>query len=422
MSKLAILGGPKTVNKPFKLFNTYGQEELDAATEVIQSGVLSKYLGCWEPDFYGGPKVQEFEKKWAKYFKVKHAISVNSWTSGLMTAVGALDIEPGDEIIVPTWTMTASATAILVWNAIPVFADIDPKTFNIDPVSIRKNISSRTKAILAVDIFGQSADMAAIMGIAKENNLKVISDTAQAPGAMYKGRYAGTIADIGGYSLNYHKHIHTGEGGVLITNDDQLAERMKLIRNHAEAVVEDKGVEKINNMIGFNFRMGEIEAAIGIQQLLKLENAVKSRQKAAERLTKGIGHLRGLHTPYIMEDCTHAYYNYPMKVDENLTCVPATKLAEALIAEGVETGSRYINVHLYPIYQQKIAYGSSGFPWAIGNQESTVKYNKGICPVAEGMNNYGYMSMDFCNYVYSNDEVDLYIQAFLKVWDNLDQL
>ena len=255
----------------------------------MRTGVLSQFLGTWHKDFYGGPKVKEFEIMAAKYFGVKHAITVNSWTSGLIAAVGALDIEPGDEIIVSPWTMSASATAILHWNAIPIFADIEEETFNLDPVSVESNITDRTKAIMAIDIFGHSADMDALRKIANKYNLKIISDTAQAPGAIYKGNFAGTLADIGGYSLNYHKHIHTGEGGILVTNDDNLAERLQLIRNHAEVVVEGKGVEKINNLLGFNFRLGEIESAIGIEQLKKLKYYVKTRERIANRLSEGIG-------------------------------------------------------------------------------------------------------------------------------------
>ena len=141
---LALFGGNKTIQKSFKRYNSIGQEELHAASKVIESGVLSQFLGCWDPDFYGGTKVQEFERLCEEVFEVKHAISVNSWTSGLITAIGALDIEPGDEIIVTPWTMCATASAILHWNAIPVFADIERETFNIDPRSVEKNITKNT--------------------------------------------------------------------------------------------------------------------------------------------------------------------------------------------------------------------------------------------------------------------------------------
>ena len=284
--KLAINGGDPVINNNFKIYNSLGNEELIAAKQVIESGVLSKYLGCWHEDFYGGEKVQEFERECETYFNVKHAITVNSWTSGLVAAIGALDIEPGDEIIVSTWTMCASASAILHWNAIPVFADIENETFNIDPESIKRNISPRTKAIMPIDIFGHPANMEEIQKIADLNDLKIITDSAQSPGASYKNKLAGTLSDIGGFSLNYHKHIHTGEGGILVTNDDEIAERLQLIRNHAEAVIEDKKVTNLSNMLGHNFRLGEIECAMGIEQLKKLSGFIESRQSIAKTLSE----------------------------------------------------------------------------------------------------------------------------------------
>jgi len=289
-SDLAIHGGSKTITAPFKRFNPIGSEESEAAKAVVDTGVLSKFLGAWDPDFFGGPKVQEFERMCERYFGVKHAVTVNSWTSGLIAAVGAVGIEPGDEVIVSPWTMCASATAILHWNAIPVFADIESETFCLDPKSVEANITPYTKAIMAVDIFGHSANMDAICSIATKHGLKVITDSAQAPGVQYNGKVAGTLADVGGFSLNYHKHIHTGEGGILVTNDDDIADKLQLIRNHAEAVVGPKGNTDLRNMIGYNFRLGEIEAAIGIEQLKKLSGFVASRQRAAERLSRGFRH------------------------------------------------------------------------------------------------------------------------------------
>ncbi|MEO0444306.1 MAG: DegT/DnrJ/EryC1/StrS family aminotransferase [Pseudomonadota bacterium] len=420
--KLALLGGPKVIDQAFPPYRSLGEEERLAVDAVMRSGILSQYLGCWHEDFYGGPKVKAFEQACCDFFEVKHAISVNSWTSGLIAALGAIDLEPGDEVIVSPWTMCASATAILHWNAIPVFADIEAETFTIDPVSVEKNISPRTKAILAVDIFGHSAAMDALLSIAERHQLKVISDTAQAPGARYKGRYAGTLAHIGGYSFNYHKHIHTGEGGILVTNDEQLAERMQLIRNHAEAVVGDKGTRKLNNMIGYNFRLGELECAIGIEQLKKLPALLKSRQELAQQLAAGLKHLPGLQTPKTQADCSHVYYVFAMLVDEALTGCRRQLIADALAAEGLSVSTAYTNIHLLPMYQQKLAYGSKGFPWTSDICDRDIDYSKGICPVAETINDKHYLGFGMCVYDLNRNDVDNIIAAFHKVWANLDTL
>jgi len=423
VEKLALHGGPKTISKPFKRYNPIGKEEVVAAKKVVESGVLSKFLGCWDPDFYGGPMVQKFERACEKYFKVKHAVTVNSWTSGLVAAVGAIGIEPGDEVIVSPWTMCASATAILHWNAIPVFADIEPETFCLDPKSVEANITPHTKAIMAVDIFGQSADMDALMTIASKHGLKVISDTAQAPGALYKGKYAGTIAHVGGYSLNYHKHIHTGEGGILVTDDDKIAERMQLIRNHAEAVVGNKGVTDLSNMIGYNFRLGEIECAIGIEQIKKLKKLVKRRQKVAQLLGEGLSRLPGIRTPVTRMDCTHAYYVYPLALDIEKLGVSRKKIYKALVAEGVKgLAEGYTNLHLLPMYQKKIAYGSKGFPWTSDIYKGDVNYAKGICPVAEKLNDSNYLGIGMCMHELSAKDTKLIVAAFKKVWGNLENI
>ncbi len=420
---LAILGGQPRIKHKFKAFNTIGEEEKKAAIEVIESGVLSKFLGVWHDDFFGGPKVREFEKNFANFFKVKHAISVNSSTSALIAAVGAIDIQPGDEIIVSPWTMCASATSILHWNAIPVFADINLSTFNIDPESVIKNITPRTKAIMAVDIFGLSADMVSLRNIAKRHNLKIISDTSQSPGALFNDKYAGTMADIGCFSLNYHKHIHTGEGGVLLTDDDEICQRLQLIRNHAEAVVENKGYKNISNMIGYNFRLGEIEAAIGIQQLKKLPSIISSRQVAAEKLSNGLKELDGLKVPYVPKGCTHAYYVYPMLIDSNTLGLSSELICKALTAEGIQgLASKYVNLHMLPIFQKKIAYGSLGFPWTSDFYKGNVNYEKGVCPNAEILQDNIYLGLAMCLNDLSEFDIESIISAFKKVWSKLDSL
>ena len=329
---------------------------------------------------------------WERHFGVKHAVSVNSLTSGLVAAIGAIGIEPGDEVIVSPWTMSASATTILHWNAIPVFADIEPETFCLDPESVERNITPYTKAILAWISPDTRSDGRAT-SIARAHNLRIISDTAQAPSAKYKGEYAGTLADIGGFSLNYHKHIHTGEGGVMVTNDDELADRMRLIRNHAEVVVEDKGVTNLINMIGHNFRLGEIESAIGIEQLKKLDAAVESRQRIARRMDKGSAISGAAHSGSEagLYACLLHLFLDPRS---GAIGVDRQRVFEALVAEGVPAlGARYENLHLLPMYQKQIAYGSKGFPWTSDICHREVNYARGICPVAEDMNDRRFLAL-----------------------------
>ena len=420
---LAIFGGRKTITKPFKSYNSIGKEEVEAAKAVVESGVLSQFFGSWEPNFFGGPKVQAFERECEKYFGVKHAVTVNSWTSGLVAAVGAIGIEPGDEVIVTPWTMAASATAILHWNAIPVFVDIEPETFNLDPQSVQDSITPYTKAIMAVDIFGHSCDIDALIEIAQRHNLKIISDSAQAPGSYNKGRITGTMAHVGGYSLNYHKHIHAGEGGILVTNDDDISDRLQLIRNHAEAVVDDKGANNLINMVGHNFRLGEIECAIGLEHLKKLKELVASRQRAAARLTQGLKDLSGLRMPVTKPDGTHAYYVYPLVLDITKLGVKRSKIVAALEAEGViGLMSGYANVHLLPMYQKKIAYGSKGFPWTSDICKRDVNYAKGICPIAEHLHDESFLGFEMCIHELFDVDVDLIVQAFQKVWANMNDL
>ncbi len=421
--QLAVLGGAKTINTPFKLYHAMGQEEKQAAIAVLESGVLSQFLGAWHADFYGGSKVQQFEHDWANFFKVKHAVSVNSLTSGLIAAVGALGIAPGDEVIVSPWTMCASATAILHWNAIPVFADIEAATFNLDPQSVEANITPHTKAIIAIDIFGHAADMQALLALAVKYDLKIISDAAQAPGAYYHNKYAGTLAHIGGFSLNYHKHIHTGEGGVMVTDDDIYAERMRLIRNHAEAVVGQKAEINLVNMLGYNFRLGEMECAIGVEQLKKLPHLVARRQAVAMQLHQGLHGLLGLQRPVVKHDCTHAYYVYPMVLNLELLGLSRQIIYDALVAEGVAGLMQgYVNLHLLPMYQQKIAYGAQGFPWSADICRRDVDYGKGICPVAEQLHDQSFLGLQMCLYELTDTDIALLIAAFQKVWAGLDSL
>jgi len=421
-SELVLFGGSKSVKSKIRTHNPIGISEQIAAFKVLRSGVLSKFLGTWSQDFYGGPKVQQFENLAASIFETKHAISVNSWTSGLITAIGAIGIEPGDEVIVTPWSMSASVAAVLHWGGIPVFADIDPIDFNIDPKKVNEKITNRTKAILAADIFGKSSNLEELMALAETHNLKVISDTAQAPGSKSNNRSSGTIAHIGGISLNYHKHIHTGEGGILFTDDDELAFRMKLIRNHAESIVAGAGVHDISNLVGFNFRLGELEAAIGIHQLKKLKGIILQKQEVANQLTKELNGLNGITLPRIDSNLENVYYVYPILIDSKVIRVNRASIVRALKAEGVPGLSEgYQNLHLLPMFQQKLAFGKKGFPW---NQvpEISYDYTKGICPVAESYHDELFIGLGITGLDLNSRNVKQIGKAFRKVWSHLDEL
>lgn len=425
MSKeiLAIHGGTPVISGPMAHFKSVGEDEVAAVSEVIRSGVLSAYIGAPGPGFMGGTQVRQFERQAAEYFGVKHAVAVNSWTSGLIAAVGAIGLEPGDEIITTPWTMAATATAILHWNGIPVFADIDPETFNICPKSVEKLITKRTKAIIAVDIFGQSADIPALRKLADQHGLKLLCDTAQAPGAKVGERFTGTFADIGGFSLNYHKHIHCGEGGVLVTNDDRLAERLCLIRNHAEAVIRSEDPAELCNMLGYNFRIGEIEAAIASVQLTKLAARVESRQRIAAELNAGLSSLPGLKVPKVVEGATHVYYVYGITIDVEALGVPRAPIVDALRAEGVPAlMAGYQNLHLLPMFRHKIAYGTKGFPWNSPYCTNDIQYGPGLCPVAEKLHSETFIGLNVCINELPPEDVLLIVAAFHKVWSQLDTL
>lgn len=421
---LALFGGTPAITQLPPHPSLLGEADVAAAAEVIRGGVLSGYIGAAGEAFMGGTRVRAFEAQCAAYFGVKHAIAVNSWTSGLVCAVGAIGIEPGDEVITTPWTMAATATAILHWAGVPVFADIDRATFNIDPASVERLITKRTKAVIAVDIFGQSADMTALRAICDRHGLKLLGDCAQAPGAFHHGQPAGTLADIGGYSLNYHKHIHCGEGGVLVTNDDRYAHRLAMIRNHAEAVVQSDDPVELANLLGHNFRLGEIEAAIAAVQLPLLAERVAQRQQAAAALNAGLAGLPGLTTPAVLPGNTHVYYIYALQLDTARLGVSRQQLLAALRAEGVPglVGS-YQNLHLLPLFRHRIAYGTGGFPWTgTAHGDSTVTYGPGLCPVAEDLHSRSFVGLAMGQFAHGPAEVAQIVAAFRKVWGQLDAL
>ena len=428
MAILAINGGTPVRTKLFPAYNTIGDEEKNAVIKVLDSGNLSQFLGAFHNDFLGGQNVKQFEEDWSSAFGVKHSVSVNSNTSGLFTAMGAIGIQPGDEVIVSPYTMSASAIAPLVYGGIPVFADIDPVTFCLDPKSVEERITPRTKAILVVHIFGHPADMDSMMAIAKKYGLFVIEDCAQAPLGKYKGKNVGTIGDLGVFSLNYHKHIHTGEGGVITSNNDHLIERCQMIRNHAENVVGPRNVEDLTNMIGYNFRMTEIECAIGIQQLKKLPGLISERLENVAFLNERLSNFPAFELqPSLEEGSVHTYYVQPIKFNKELAGIDRNTFVNALKAELPSAilrettpliSSGYVKpLYLQPIYQQRAAWA---FNPALCKQP--INYQRGLCPVTELMHFEKLFTHEFIRPGLTHDDLSDVVDAIQKIFDNVNEL
>ena len=432
MKKLSINGGEKLRTLPFPAYNTIGIEEEEAVLRVLRSGKLSTFLGSWHEDFYGGPEVRCLESQWASHFGVKHAISVNSATSGLYAAVGACGISPGDEVIVSAYTMSASATAALVYGAIPIFADIEEDYYCLDVKSIEAKITTKTKAIIVVDIFGQPYDAVAINALAKKHHLFVIEDTAQAPGAMLGDKFAGTLGDIGVYSLNYHKHIHSGEGGIIVTDDDVLADKIRLIRNHAEAVLSARGIHdksELVNMVGYNYRMTEIEAAISQCQLKKLPDLLAQRLTNTMYLNEKLAKIPCILPTKIRPNAKHVFYVHPLQFDETIAGMHRNRFIDAVKAELPPTLLReestvllsygYVKpLYLQPLYQERIAFGRDGYPFT----QSDVTYPAGLCPVTEDMHYNRLVTHEFMRPGMTQSDMDDVILAFQKVWNNREEL
>ncbi len=411
--RLAILGGSPVVPDPLPPYRSVGRAEREAVCAVIDSGCLSGFYGSWREGFLGGPTVRAFERAWAERFGVEHAVSVNSATSGLSAALGAIGIGPGDEVIVPPLTMSATVVAPLIYGGIPVFADIEPETFCLDPAAVRRAVTPRTRAILAVNLFGHPARLAELRSLAEELGIALVEDNAQAPLAAEGARLSGTVGHIGVFSLNEHKHLHTGEGGMCVTADDDLAQRLRLIRNHGENVVEPLAIEGIVNLVGFNFRMTELSAAIGLEQLRRIDAHVERREALGRRLTVGAEGMVGLTPPRVRPDCRHVYYLWALRFDEDAMGIRRERFSEALRAEGFPNFTGYVRpLYRLPVFQRRIAIGGRGYPFDL----TTVRYEKGLCPVAERMYERELICFEPCRYEVGRPQTELLIEALHKVY------
>jgi perosamine synthetase len=420
-ARLAIEGGEKAVPdglaKPWPIIT---QEDIDAVTGVLKRGVI------WGPD---APEKVALEKEWAAYCGVKYCIVTNSGTSAMHACVAGVGVEAGDEVIVPAFTFWATAQAVLCQNAIPVFVDIDPVSYNIDPEKIEEKITDRTKAIIVVHVHGLPCDMDEITAIAKRHGLAVLEDAAHAHGSEYRGRKAGNLGDMAMFSLNGTKNLPGGEGGFVTTNDPDFYEKARLTCMFGEKKVPVGNIRPYDaHTMGNNYRPVEMTCAFVRSQLKRLDEHNRLRIRNVDFLNRELGKIQGVVTPHEPDDRKNVYHIYRIKLDPVAAGYPDVDpedfrwaVQNALFAEGVPV----MEWHSFPVPGQKIfqkldAYGK-GCPWSCGHARKGISYNADDYPETQKM-----FASSFVLYtIYGSNGLDLmrcYVDAFHKVFDRLDRV
>lgn len=343
---------------------TLGEEEIALVIEAIKSGTLTGTKGTF---------VKKLEQDFATLLGVKHAYACASGSAAIHVAIAAIDPEPGDEIITTAITDMGALTPILYQSAVPRFADVDPRTLNVTAATIEPCINERTKAIIVTHLFGNPCNMTEIMELARSHNIPVIEDCAQAFLAEHDNQLIGSIGNIGCFSLQQGKHITTGEGGLVVTNDDAVARRMFLFINKAWGYGDPK---PDHYFLAPNYRMCELQGAVAVAQLSKLPKIVECRHLAANRITELLQNIRGIETPWIDLRNIHTYWKYCLRVDNNLVPGGTVGLAQRLKEKGIFSAPRYIQKPAFQceIFRKQRTFGQSRFPFVLARPDA-VDYN-----------------------------------------------
>jgi perosamine synthetase len=418
--KLAIDGGkPALTRKDYKNWPIIGPDERRLVNEVLDKGIVA-----------GGtaPQVKALEKEWAAYTGSKYCLTTCSGTAALHMALAAVGVGPGDEVITSAFTFLASASCAIHQNAIPVFVDIDPRTYCMDPARLEAAITPRTKAIIPVHIQGCPADLDPILAIAKKHSLAVIEDACQAHGAVYKGKKVGTLGDIGTFSLNNFKNLCGGEGGLFITDNESYLDRGVLIRCFGDEVDEVSKRRVYNaSILGYMYRNQELPAALTRAQLLHLDEYNRVRIDNANALTRELAKIPGVIPPYCPPDCTHVYFMYNVRFDAKKAGVSCEQrrfrvaVEKALYAEGMLIGQwQTMPVPAQDLFQSRLGYGGTGYPWTI-NEAKGIRYNydPGQFPAAQNLCD-TYTIVHGIHAPNGRDHVERMAAAFRKVFANLE--
>lgn len=356
MNKLALYGGERHISYELPSVRDVsgrdiGQEELALVAEVIESGNLGYIYGV---------KIKQFQREWAGMYRINTAVAVSNGTAALHAAIIFLKIGPGDEVLVPAITDMGTVIAVLAEHAVPVFVDVDGYTQNMDPADLERKITDRTKAIIPVHLYGFPCDMDPIMDIARKHGLFVVEDCCQAHLTEYKGQLVGTIGDLGCFSFQQSKHMTTGDGGMVITNRDELCGR-KLLHCADKGWPREQFREHL--FLAPNYHMTELQAAVGLAQLRKLPAFVERRRTTAVRLSRIIADIPGVYPPPEETWAKHTYYQYPLVIDPDRFTVDNTVLAGALTAEGLKTDPSYLHkpIYMYDLVTDRTGYIEESF-------------------------------------------------------------
>ena len=419
--KLAISDGTPILKRgDYRNWPIITDDDRRLVNEVLDSGIVA-----------GGtaPQVSALEREWADYVGTRHCLTTTSGTAALHMALAAVGVGPGDEVITSAFTFLASASCALHQNAIPVFVDIDPRTYNLDPCRLEAAITERTKAVIPVHIQGLPADLDPILQIATKHGLSVIEDACQAHGALYKGRKVGSIGDIGTSSLNNFKNLCGGEGGLFTTDREEYVKKGMLIRCFGDEVDEVSHRRIYNaSILGYMYRNQELPAALARAQLMHLDERNEVRIANAEYLTSELTRIPGVIPPYCPPECRHVYFMYNVRFDPvaaGVDCQPRRfriAVEKALYSEGVLVGQwQTMPVPAQDIFQSKLGYGQSNYPWAV-NRAKGIDYNYCVedYPVARQLCD----TYTVVHGIHAPNGVDLMkkiVEAFDKVFHNLGE-
>jgi perosamine synthetase len=397
---------------PLPDYNTIGEAEIAGALEVLNSGILSGFVANPGLDFLGGDHVIALEEAFSKRFDKAQSVSFNSATSALHGSLIAAGVDVGDEVIVPPYSMSATATAVLMCGAVPIFVDIEPDTFCMNPSLVESEIRSQTKAIIVVNLFGLPADLASLRKIADQNGLVLIEDNAQAPAALFSNQYAGTIGDMGVFSLNRHKTMQCGEGGVVICDQEFYAHKLRMVRNHGEAVLLERpdseyqlGDERV---IGFNYRLTSLQAAVALPQFNRLDELNSIRIELANYLTICLSEFNFLQTVTIRKNCTHVFYLYPILFNAEIAGMTRDQFLIAMQREGAPVANYSRPLHQLPIYAVR-----SGRPEL---------YCPEKFPMVEHYWKESMVVTSICRPPLDKGHIDLFIEAIRKVKNDSDSI